>query len=480
MSEDFLHGTEVIDIDSGPRPISTVRTSVIGLIGTAPNADVTKFPLNTPVLIAGSRREAAGLDMLGTGEGTLPAAIDSIFDQCGAVIIVVRVEKGTTDTQTKANILGGVNAVNGHYEGVHAFLGAKSALGFSPKILAAPGFTHQRVTGGVTAITVTNQGTGYTSVPTVTLTGDAGSGTGAGAKARAVLGTGVDAGKVVSIIVEDAGSGYDAAPTVAISGGGGSGATATASYGTTGNAVVAELIGIAEKMRAVIIADGPNTTDADAIAYAGDFGSKRVFLVDPKVIKTDEDGNNVTEWSSPCVCGLIAKSDNERGFWWSPSNQNINGIIGTARPIDFTMGDTSSRANLLNEKNVATIIREDGYRLWGNRTLSSDKKWAFLCVVRTADMINESIQVNHLWAVDRGITKNYVTDVTEGVNAYLRNLTTKGAILGGICWIDPDLNAADQIAQGHVYFDFDFTPTYPAERITFRSHMVNDYITEIF
>ncbi len=476
MSEQFLHGIEVIDIDSGPRPITTVRTSVIGLCGTAPNADPILFPLNTPVLIAGSRREAAGLDTLGTGEGTLPAAIDSIFDQCGAVIIVVRVEEGATDAETLANILGGVNAGNGNYEGVHAFLGAKSAVGFSPKILAVPGFTHKRVQGCVTAITVTTQGTGYTSAPTVTLSG----GSGVGAQATAVLGTGANAGKVVSVIVAEPGSGYTAAPTVAFSGGGGTGAAATASYGTVGNAVVAELIGIAEKIRAVIIADGPNTNDADAIAYAGDFGSKRVYVVDPKVIKVDDDGNNVTEWSSPCVCGLIAKSDNERGFWWSPSNQNINGIIGTARPIDFTMGDTSSRANLLNEKKVATIIREDGYRLWGNRTLSSDQKWAFLCVVRTADMINESILVNHLWAVDRGITKNYVTDVTEGVNAYLRSLVTKGAILGGACWIDPDLNTADQIAQGNIYFDFDFTPVYPAEHITFRSHLVNDYITEIF
>ncbi|MGU5527533.1 phage tail sheath C-terminal domain-containing protein [Aeromonas caviae] len=476
MSELFLHGIEVIDIDSGPRPITTVRSSVIGLCGTAPNADPTLFPLNTPVLIAGSRREAAGLDTLGTGEGTLPAAIDSIFDQCGAVIIVVRVEEGTTDPETLANILGGVNAGNGNYEGVHAFLGAKSAVGFSPKILAVPGFTHKRVQGGVTAITVTTQGADYTSAPSITLTG----GSGVGAQATAVLGTGANAGKVVSVIVVEPGSGYTAAPTVAFSGGGGTGAAAIASYGTVGNAVVAELIGIAEKIRAVIIADGPNTNDADAIAYAGDFGSKRVYVVDPKVIKVDDEGNNVTEWSSPCVCGLIAKSDNERGFWWSPSNQNINGIIGTARPIDFIMGDTSSRANLLNEKKVATIIREDGYRLWGNRTLSSDQKWAFLCVVRTADMINESILVNHLWAVDRGITKNYVTDVTEGVNAYLRSLVNKGAILGGECWIDPDLNTADQIAQGKIYFDFDFTPVYPAEHITFRSHLVNDYITEIF
>lgn len=470
--ETFLHGVEVIEIDSGARPISTVRSSVIGLIGTAPDADATAFPLNTPVLIAGSRREAAKLDLIGDGLGTLPSAMDSIFDQSGAVVIVVRVEEGEDDAETLANILGGVNATTGNYEGVHAFIGAKSVVGFQPRILLAPGFTHERVEGGITAIDITNGGSGYTTAPTVGFTG--GGGTGATATAT------VAAGVVTGIVITDPGSGYTSAPTVGFTGGGGTLAAATASFGIVGNAVVAELIGIAERLRAVIIADGPNTTDAAAIAYAGDFGSKRVFVTDPKVIKTNTEGETVTAWNSPCVAGLIAKSDNERGFWWSPSNQNINGIQGTSRPIDFTLGDTSSRANLLNESNVATIIREDGFRLWGNRTLSSDPKWAFLSVVRTADIVNDSILSAHLWAVDRGITKNYIEEVREGVRAYLRHLVTIGAIIGGDCWADPDINTPDQIAQGKVYWDFDFTPVYPAEHLIFRSYLTTDYLVEIF
>lgn len=464
----FLHGVEVIDIDTGARPISTVRASIIGIVGTAPDADATKFPIDTPVLIAGSRREAAYLDTVGDGEGTLPSAVDTILDQTGAIIIVVRVTEGADAAATLANVMGGVDAVTGNYEGLYAFLGAESILGYAPRILLAPGFTDSRNTGGITGVAVTSGGSGYTSAPTVSFTG--GSGTGAAATATVV------GGVVTGITVTDPGTGYTSAPTVAFSGGGGTGAAATASYGTTGNVVVAELIGIAEQLRAVIIADGPNTTDAAAIAYAGDFGSKRVYLVDPKVMKTA----TVSEYASAAVAGLLAKSDAERGWWWSPSNQNINGIVGTYRPIDFKLGDSNSRANLLNEQKIATVIRQDGYRLWGNRTLSSDSKWAFLCVVRTADIIADSLTAAHLWAVDRGITKNYVTDVVEGVNSYLRYLTNIGAILGGECWADPDLNTADQIAQGKIFFDFDFTPVYPAEHITFRSHLVDDYIKNIF
>ncbi|MFK7865879.1 MAG: phage tail sheath family protein, partial [Alphaproteobacteria bacterium] len=184
--------------------------------------------------------------------------------------------------------------------------------------------------------------------------------------------------------------------------------------------------------------------------------------------------------ASARVAGMIAKSDNERGFWWSPSNREMYGITGTARAIDFTLGDKNARANFLNEHEVTTIIHQDGYRLWGNRTCSSDPKWAFLNVRRTADMINESILKAHLWAVDRNISRNYIDDVLEGVNAYLRHLKAIGAIINGTAWADPELNTPDQITQGKATFSFDFSANYPAEHIIFRSQLVDGYLAEIF
>jgi phage tail sheath protein FI len=339
--------------------------------------------------------------------GTLPQAMDGIFDQIGAMVVVVRVAAGEGESEaereaaTLTNLLGGVDADTGQYLGVHAFLAARSAVKVTPRILIAPAFTHQR-----------------------------------------------------PVDPENPGS-------------------------KLANPVLAELLGIAERLRAVIIADGPNTNDADAVSHREDWGSPRVYVVDPwvKVMK----GNViVSEPPSARVAGLIAKIDNDRGFWWSPSNNVINGILGTSRPVDFALGDPNARANYLNENEVATIIQEDGYRLWGNRTCSSDPLWAFLSVRRTADMVNESLLQAHLWAVDRNITKTYVEDVTEGVNAYLRHLTAQGAILGGRCWADPDLNTPASVQDGKIYFNFDFTSPYPSEHIVFRSHLVNDYIVEVF
>lgn len=406
MPEQFLHGVEVVEIDSGPRPIKTVRSSVIGLIGTAPDADEDRFPYHTPILIAGKRSEAAGLGRT----GTLPAAIDDIFDQTGAMIVLIRVpdwfdedeewpslieEEGPRLAMAGpwfpniGQVIGGIDDETGQYLGIQAFLAAESEVHVTPRILIAPEFSHHP-------------------------------------------------------------------------------------------AVANELLSVAERLRAVVIADGPNYNDEEAIDYRQMFGSPRLYLIDPWVRVWDAADNvEVVRPASARVAGLIAKSDAERGFWWSPSNREIRGLMGTARSVDFALGDVNARANFLNENEVATIIQKDGFRLWGNRSCSADPKWAFLSVRRTADMINESLLRAHMWAVDRNITKTYIEDVLEGVNAYLRHLQTVGAIINGRAWADPELNTPDQISQGKVYIDFDFTPPYPAEHITFRSHLVNDYLVEV-
>lgn len=74
--------------------------------------------------------------------------------------------------------------------------------------------------GSLALITVTNAGSGYTSAPTVNITG----GGGTGATAIAV----VDAGEVVGINITNPGSGYTSAPNIAFTGGAGTGAAGAA------------------------------------------------------------------------------------------------------------------------------------------------------------------------------------------------------------------------------------------------------------
>jgi len=78
--------------------------------------------------------------------------------------------------------------------------------------------------GRVTQITMNSSGSGFTSVPTVSIV----SSTGSGATATAVLGTGANAGKIIAVNVNEGGSGYQVAPSISFIGGGGTGAIATA------------------------------------------------------------------------------------------------------------------------------------------------------------------------------------------------------------------------------------------------------------
>ncbi|MCU9528639.1 phage tail sheath family protein [Pseudomonas mosselii] len=245
-------------------------------------------------------------------------------------------------------------------------------------------------------------------------------------------------------------------------------------------AVGTALVALADKLRGIAIIDGPNTTDEAAIAYAGEFGAKRAYLVDPGVQLWDtEASTTVNAPSSAWVAGLFAWTDREYGFWASPSNKEFVGITGTSRPIEFLDGDETCRANLLNNANITTIIRDDGYRLWGNRTLSSDPKWAFVTRVRTMDIVMDAILYGHKWAVDRSITATYVKDVTEGLQAFMRDLKNQGAIINFEVFADPELNTASQLEQGKVYWNIRFTDVPPAENPNFRVEVTNQWLTEV-
>ena len=245
-------------------------------------------------------------------------------------------------------------------------------------------------------------------------------------------------------------------------------------------AVATAMDGIAKKLRAIAIVDGPNTDDEAALAFAQHFGSKRIYMVDPglKVWDTGASAETIVP-ASAYVAGLFCRTDKEYGFWASPSNKEFLGVLGTARPIEFLDGDDTCRANLLNAANITTIIRDGGYRLWGNRTLSSDKKWAFVTRVRTLDIVMDAILYGHKWAVDRSITKTYVKDVTEGLQAFMRDLKAQGAIINFEVYPDPELNTASQLEQGRVYWNIRFTDVPPAENPQFRVEVTNQWITEV-
>ncbi|XHR29598.1 MAG: phage tail sheath C-terminal domain-containing protein [Chthoniobacteraceae bacterium] len=485
MPEQFLHGVEVIEVTSGPKPIQTVSSSIIGIIGTAPDSPTLSTgtvsdnnALTFTSKLADSVTDSITIELKDpkTNSATLSVAVS-------AKVITVSLATDATGaiTSTAANVTAAINASieasalvsvanTGASTGAGAVLASSSTALSSTVAKAFPLNTPTLISGSVVeAAKLGSKGTlpaALTDIlnqigAAVVVVRVAEGSTDAETQTNVIGGVSIDGSYTGMSALLGAEHSLGVRPRILIAPG-----------FTSHKAVLVELATIAEKLRAVFFADGPNTSDADAFQYFSQFGYERGMAIDPYVLEGTE---SIARPSSAIAAGLQALSDNNRGFWWTLSNQEINGITGTTRPIDFTFGDTNCRANLLNASNIATIINVSGYRFWGNRSMSGD----FLCVRRTADIIEDSILRAHLWAVDRMITKTYLDDVSTSVNAYLRTLRSEGAIIDGKCWADTDLNTPANIAEGKVYFNFDFTPPYPAEHVTFTSIITNDYLEEL-
>ncbi|MBT2130127.1 phage tail sheath subtilisin-like domain-containing protein [Aliiroseovarius lamellibrachiae] len=378
----YHHGTRLSESNETPVLVQVEQTAVVGLLGTAPDADPLKFPLNTPVLLKGTPADAVGIG----DAGTLKDAIDDVFDQIGAYTVVIRVEEGLDLAATMSNLVGDATARTG----VHALLKSEPMLGIKPRLIAAPGFT----------------------------SGD----------------------------------------------------------GVTANPVVAELIGVLDKLNAKAYVDGPDTTDAAALAYRALINSQRVEVIDPKVLVYDTTLNAaVARPASARFAGVQARVDKTLGFWHSASNKAINGIVGVTRPITY-----GEHSNYLNENHVSTIINTgSGFITWGSRSATDDDLWVFSSVRRTADFINEAIEKAYMEFVDKPFSAANVKLMIESGNAAMRTFIAEGAIIGGKVWLAQDLNDPIQMASGRITLSLDFEPPAPMEDIRFIAHRNIEYYLEL-
>lgn len=397
MPASFLHGVETIEIQKGARTIKTVKTAIVGLVGTAPISSVAAEyrTINEPTLIL---NEIDAVKYFGeqTSGYTIPQALQSIFDQGAGVVIVINVfdpaKHQSISDVTIGDINGGVDALTGKRTGMKAFENCYSLFGYFPKTIIAPVFCEE-------------------------------------------------------------------------------------------TAVVSQMKAICDKIRAIGLVDAPiGTTVQEAITGRGPEGtinfntsSDRIILCYPhlKVYDSESDSNILQPYSQR-LAGVIAAKDINKGYHWSPSNTEINGIVGVEKQLTSMINDPTSEVNTLNEAGIVTVFNSygSGFRTWGNRSAAfpaSTHPTNFINVRRTADILHESVEYSMLQFIDFPIDNGLIDSITESVNAFIRTLIGRGALIDGKCYYNPDKNPVTEIANGHLLFDVEFMPPTPAERITFES-----------
>lgn len=462
MPANFLHGVETISLDKGPRPITVVKSAVVGLVGISPVG-----PVNVPTLVTGDATAAQfGKPVPGFN---IPQALDAIFQQGAGNVIVVNIfDAAAHTTQVTAE--------------PQTITAGKLKLAFAP-------IGTVTVLDAASSASALVKGTDYTLDDYGNFTVISNNSAAANGLVLKFTYKKLNAAAITSSLIigsidgtTGARTGMKAWPLAKNLFGFNPKILIAPGYSSV-NAVSAEMIVQAAAMRSYALLDAPyGTTVANAIAGRGVAGtinfntsSKRAELLYPYLKAYDAATNsNIDVPYSAYMAGVMAATDNEFGYWYSPSNKEIKGIVGAERNISASLNDAGADANILNEVGITTIFNTfgTGIRTWGNRNASFPTNTSpdnFISILRTSDVVSESVEAAILQFIDKPITQALIDAIRESCNQFIRVLIGRGALMPGSRVEFPaDVNTPTTIAAGQLTFDKILMPPPPFERATFR------------
>lgn len=459
-------GISITRVDNEPRSAIVADMSVIGLVGTAPDANAETFPLNDPVLVYSD--DAAALAALGA-EGSLAGQLDLINSQLGdfqrsAKVVIVRVDQGNDDAATITNLVGNASLKTG----IHALRLAGPKLGVVPRLIGVPGFTHQQ-DSGVGSVTIGTAGSGYK-------VGDAIGGTGGGGTGFAAVVSSVGAtGNITGVQITNPGKGYTAAPTLTVTSEDGEDAILTATINKLANPVVAALPALLSSMLAHAVVTGPHSTEQAYTDWRETFQSERLIPVETWV-KVGASSTVLDSVGS--ILGVAVRRDFEkRGRpFHSWANQPIQGIVGPNRNLEYSLTDGATEAQSILSKNggvilrgeagVETAIASGGFVFVGTDTAAEDDLWRFYNVTRGRDYIHLMFLRTLRYYLGRfNINGQTIEAIRNTMISGLRDLTADGEILGYKVTFERDQNNPANLRLGK------FTISFMAEEAPVLRHL---------
>ncbi|EJE4021798.1 phage regulatory CII family protein [Escherichia coli] len=248
--------------------------------------------------------------------------------------------------------------------------------------------------------------------------------------------------------------------------------------GHDNKAVATELLSVAQSLRgfAYLSAYGCKTVQ-EAITYRENFSQREGMLIWPDFTGWDTVLNaEATAYATARALGLRSKIDEQTGWHKSLSNVGVNGVTGISADVFWDLQDPATDAGLLNQNDVTTLIRKDGFRFWGSRCLSDDPLFAFENYTRTAQVLMDTMAEAHMWAVDKPLNPSLARDIIEGIRAKMRSLVSQGYLIGGDCWLDESVNDKDTLKAGKLTIDYDYTPVPPLENLMLRQRITDQYL----
>lgn len=165
-------------------------------------------------------------------------------------------------------------------------------------------------------------------------------------------------------------------------------------------------------------------------------------------------------------------------FTKSISNVAISTVDGIVYPRTWDLEDPNTEVGFLNANEVTSLIQHEGFRFWGNRTCSDDPRFAFETVTRTAQFLLDTIINGCFPFVDKPLTPIVARDIIDSIKAKLRSFVSKGWLIGADCWYNEEINNPQDLSQGIMYIDYDYTPVPTLENLFLNQRITDRYLVD--
>lgn len=221
------------------------------------------------------------------------------------------------------------------------------------------------------------------------------------------------------------------------------------------------------------VLDAPPGLDLDGIVkYRRRFDTSYAALYYPHVVTRvgDEAGTPIPP--SGHVAGLIAQVDRENGVHRAPANLPLIGVVD----VDTFVHKKERDILFDNRINGIHAFPARGLRVWGGRTLSSDKAFTHINVRRLFIMLRRSIELFAQWVVFEPNGHPLWKTLTRTVEGFLHQQWKKGALVGGkaeeayFVKCDEETNPPEVRDAGELVMEIGVAPVKPAEFIIVRIH----------
>ncbi len=253
-------------------------------------------------------------------------------------------------------------------------------------------------------------------------------------------------------------------------------------------------------IRGVWVGDMPEdvSTKEEAFAFKQQFGSDRYMPCWPRPLVIQDDGSTQVDWFAPSLAGLMAQVDrngtgdtivSETGYWCSPSNYPLVDIVGPSIDIEYIPSDVACDVNYLNANGIYTMINRSGWKGFGNYSSAypdSTDLTSFLCVRRTADIIEESIETTTLQFIDKpmftgphGLQAMVCGRVRDTVNDYLRSKEGTSLVYSNV-YLEVNDNPLVNLQQGKIKYRYQFTPPIPMQTVEYAAEIYVEGLESAF